>query len=438
MINSRYLAADIIAKVMQGDSLANNLEPVLMRLSELRDRAFLQAMCYGVCRYYSTLQFIVKQLLKKPLKAKDQDLYALLLVGVYQLKIMQLPPHAAVSETVNAVDDFKKSWARPLINGVLREYLRCQVEMEKKIAATPEAFYAHPTWWIDKIKKAWPEHWQNILLANNEHPPFMLRVNQQKISRQQYLAKLSQQDFVAEIIPETMNGLMLKNPVSVRELPGFFGGEVSVQDGAAQLAAPLLQLKPGLSVLDACAAPGGKLTHILELQPNLAKIVALEKDAERIQSIQENIQRLNLSTKHLHCLVADATAINQWWDGQLFDRILLDAPCSSSGVIRRHPDIKLLRRPSDIAMLSSLQAQLLTSLWPLLKPGGLLVYATCSIFPSENEHVVQAFLAAQPDATEEKITENWGIASDVGKQILPGMHHMDGFYYAILRKTANG
>ncbi len=430
-LSTRLVASQVINKVTDGASLADVLEPALANFGDSRDRSFVQAICYGVCRYYPRLDFILSKLLKKPMHEKDSDVHALLLVGLFQLSEMRVPTHAAVSETVSATAMFsKKPWARGLVNAILREYLRQDRELKEKISKDAEANYAHPAWWITAVKKNWPEQWESILAANNEHPSFVLRVNLQKISREKYLEKLTD----AKILPETKSGIVLATPMAVEKLPGFAAGEVTVQDGAAQLAAELLDLHAGQRVLDACAAPGGKLTHILELQPDLSAIVAVEKDKKRCLSINENLQRMNSDITNVTVINDDVINTKKWFDGNVFDRILLDAPCSASGVIRRHPDIKLLREQKDIIALAKEQRRMLDALWPLLKPGGLLLYATCSIFPQENIEVLQGFLSAHPEVHEEKIDKKWGLPCTIGRQILPGMHGMDGFYYALLKK----
>lgn len=429
-LNTRLVASQVINKVTSGASLAEVLEPALLLFSDARDRAFIQAICYGVCRYYSRLDFLLSHLLKKAMSERDADVHALLLVGLFQLSEMHVPTHAAVSETVNAAAAFKKKpWARGLVNAILREYLRRDNELKEKVKNDEEACFSHPAWWIAAIKKNWPEQWQQILTANNEHPPMMLRVNQQKISRHHYLEKITG----ANVVPETTHSVILATPVAVEKLPGFAAGEVTVQDGAAQLAAELLDLHNDQRVLDACAAPGGKLTHIMEVKPHVAEIVAVEKDKQRCLSINENLLRLHPETK-VTIINDDVANTQKWYDGNPFDRILLDVPCSASGVIRRHPDIKLLRQAKDIPALAKEQRRLLDAVWPLLKPGGILLYATCSIFPQENVEVVQAFLTTHADAKEEEIAAEWGIPCVIGRQILPGMHNMDGFYYARLKK----
>ena len=430
-MNLRAAAARVVQQVMSGMSLADALPKQTSTFSDARDQAFLQAVCYGVCRWYFHLDAILKLLIDKPLKAKDQDIYCLLLVGLYQLNAMRVPPHAAVAETVAATKIFKKIWAKNLVNAVLRQYQRSTQALNEKAQKTQSALYSHPDWMIDRVQQDWPSEWQAILSANNVHPPFSLRVNQRKITRENYHKKLIAAEDEVKIISETRAGLMLIEPKNVELLPGFFQGEVSVQDGAAQLAAELSAPLPNERILDACAAPGGKTTHILEEQPKLAKLIALDSDATRLLAVQENLTRLDL-TADLIC--ADAGDLAQWWDGVLFDRILLDAPCSASGVIRRHPDIKLLRKAEDILPLAKQQARLLSALWSTLKPNGWLVYVTCSVYAEENVQVLSGFLAANPDAREEKIQAEWGKECVIGRQILPGMHDMDGFYFACLRK----
>ncbi len=422
-VNLRAIAAKVIYKVLiNGSSLSDALSEVSC---DARDKAFVQALCYGVCRRFFYLDHILQNLLEKPLKDKDQDIYCLLLVGLFQLIDMRVPAHAAVSETVAAADVLKKSWAKSLINAVLRNYQRNEASLKLKLSK--EAYYDHPAWMMEKFKQDWPNDWKAIVAANNQHPPFSLRVNLRQVSREDYLAKLN---VMAKPILETASGITLEQPMNVVDLPGFAEGDVSVQDGAAQLAASLLKLEPGQRVLDACSAPGGKAAHILEQQADI-ELTAVDRDADRVKAIVETMQRLGFSAK---ILCADAANIDDWWDGQLFDRILLDAPCSASGVIRRHPDIKLLRREEDMENLTSQQKLLLNTLWGLLKPGGLLVYATCSVFAEENAQLLSVFLEEHADAKEEKIQAAFGNACSVGKQILPGMLGMDGFYYGCLRK----
>lgn len=427
-MNIRAAAARVICDVLTGSSLSDVLPNALQQFTDPRDQGFLQAVCYGVCRWYFRLACVLDLLLDKPLKEKDSDIHALLLVGLFQLMEMRVPEHAAVAETVAAAKSFKKIWAKGLVNAVLRNYLREAENLQKKIQKNPQAFYSHPKWLMIMLSKDWSTDWEAILTANNQHPPFALRVNTGKISRDQYLQNFAD----AAAIPETRAGIVLTKPVDVVSLPGFAEGHVSVQDGAAQLAAELLNVSDGMRVLDACAAPGGKTTHILEMSPALTELVAVDDDEKRLQSLHENLKRLQLAAT-VKC--ADVGDVNSWWDGKPFDRILLDAPCSATGVIRRHPDIKLLRRADDIAKLAKEQMRLLTALWPLLKTEGMLVYTTCSVLSEENEKNLQAFVAAHADAKEVKINASWGKESSIGRQILPGMHGMDGFYFACLRKS---
>ena len=333
---------------------------------------------------------------------------------------------------MEAARQLNKPWGTGLVNAVLRSYQRQSDDLQKAISLNEEAHFAHPQWIIDAIKIAWPDDWETILNANNSHPPLSLRINCQKENREHYLQRLNTFDIHAEPIAHTKNGVVLKTAVDVTTLPGFAEGLFSVQDGAAQFAAEVLLLSPGLRVLDACAAPGGKTTHILETEPLLEEVVALDISPLRTQLISENLARLQLKAT---VIVADANQPKQWWDGQLFDRILLDAPCSATGVIRRHPDIKYLRKLSDITKLQEQQLQLLHSLWLLLKPGGILVYATCSVFPAENSELMQKFLNDRNDA-EPLVVEIAGKDHQaIGHQLLPGLEDMDGFYYASIRKS---
>lgn len=430
--NLRLLAAQAIDAVSDGHSLSECLPMQLAKLNDGRDRAFVQALCYGVCRSYPCLDVVASYLMRNPMKAKDSDVHALIMVGLYQVLFMHTPPHAAVSETVNAVATLKKPWAKGLVNAVLRECLReKETIMTRVIESDIEAEWMHPNWWISTIRKAWPDQWQEILAANNVHPPFSLRVNTRMVSVEDYLAKLAALDLVAQPIEGTASGIILEKPVNVDELPNFADGHVTVQDGAAQLAATLLQLQPGQRVLDACAAPGGKLTHILELETDL-DVLAIEKEPSRMAVIHENLKR---QQQKAVCVEADANHLSAWWDKKPFDRILVDVPCSASGVIRRHPDIKLLRQPTDIKALAREQLRILGALWQTLATDGLLVYATCSIFPEENALIIKKFLEQHADAKEDKIVAEWGIALEHGRQVLPGMHDMDGFYYARLIKN---
>lgn len=403
------------------------LDSVMPAIESVKDRAFVQALCYGVCRYYHRLDFILSQLLDKPLK--DLDIKALALIGLYQLQFMRVKPHAAVSETVAAAR--KKPWAKALINALLRSYLREQDRIDRQADQEPSAAVSHPHWLIEQIQQDWPRQFSQLLSENNRQPPMVLRVNLARTNREHYLNLLAERGIGSAPVEFCASALILDNPVSVDLLPGFEQGLVSVQDTAAQLAAQLLDVQPGQRVLDVCAAPGGKAAHILESQPQLKELVAVDIDASRMQRVSENLQRLKLEAS---LLVADAANPVAWWDGQPFERILLDAPCSALGVVRRHPDIKLLRRPEDIAPLQALQKHILDAVWPLLTSGGVLLYATCSILKRENEQQIQAFLAEHGDAAQLPIEAGWGSGREFGRQIFTGESAMDGFYYARIIK----
>ncbi|MFO7604414.1 MAG: 16S rRNA (cytosine(967)-C(5))-methyltransferase RsmB [Gammaproteobacteria bacterium] len=431
--NPRRASLQILQAVLHhGRNLPDALAAVVNSLKE-QDRALTQALSYGVVRFYPQLDFIARRLLQKPFKEKDQDIYLLILIGLYQLREMRIPDHAAVSETVNVTRALKKPWARGLINAVLRNYQRQAEQIQRDIAQDEVAHFAHPAWWIEKIKQAWPQQWQDILTQNNQPPPFTLRINVQHTSAAAYLTQLQQAGIEASLNTQVATALTLTQPVGVDRLPGFAEGWVSVQDAAAQLAAPLLDPQAGERILDACAAPGGKTLHIFEQQPRLETLLALDSDATRLQRVEDNRQR---GQARIETRCGAAQHPSEWWDQQAFDRILLDAPCSASGVIRRHPDIKLLRRAADLAPLLKTQEEILTALWPLLKEGGILLYATCSVFPEENARQVQRFLQQQKNARLITIEADWGHDTGFGRQVLPGEDKMDGFFYAKLHKLA--
>ena len=417
--------------IFQGKSLNSCVPQFTQHIDNPKDRAMARELVSGALRFFERLSFIQTELMKKPLKAKDSDVQCLLLVGLYQIFYMRVPDHAAVSETVKLTQKLKKPWARGLVNGVLRQSIRDRESLLEKIEANEAVRFSHPAWLIEKIKTDWPGDYPTIFDQNLHHAPMTLRVNQQKQTRDEYLNLLRQRQMQAEALEFSKDAIALATSTDVQQLPGFTDGCVSVQDQAAQLAADLLQLKKGLKVLDACAAPGGKTAHILETQPDV-NVLALDVSAERLKRVEETLNRLQLKAK---TCAADAFDVDSWWDGEYFDRILLDAPCSAIGVIRRNPDIKIHRKKEDIPQLVKNQRKLLDALWKVLKPGGVLLYATCSILKDENENQIAAFIASNDDAQTIEIDGNWGRQVSVGKQILPGDHGMDGFYYARIRKT---
>jgi len=433
MNDARATAAIIVAEVIRtGRSLSAAAEPHLRKLADPRDRAFAQELAYGVLRFLPQLEPLTQALLEQSLRPRDTDVLALIAAGLYQMIHLQTPSYAAVSATVAAGQALGKPWARGLVNAVLRNYLRGSERLLARINTQEPARYAHPEWFLDALKRAWPAHWQAIVEANNRRPPMTLRVNARRMARDDYLQLLNQAGIAAEAAPQAPHGIVLSQPMEVKLLPGFDEGWVSVQDAAAQLAAPLLDLSPGQRVLDACAAPGGKTAHILEIAPAGVTLTAVEKDLDRLTLLRTTLERLRLEAE---IISGDASRPEEWWDGRQFDRILLDAPCSGSGVIRRHPDIKFLRRPEDIPRLAEEQGRLLAALWPLLAPRGTLLYATCSVLIDENQRLITAFMDQESNARLVNIEAPWGLETGAGRQILPGESGMDGFFYARLVKA---
>lgn len=430
--DSRAAAALAISEIVDHGRSLNNVLPTWRAQVADKDAALFQEIVFGTLRWYWRLDALLGQLLRKPLKAKDADLRALLLVGLYQIDALRIPDHAAVAATVDAAArGLDKGWAKGLCNAILRNYLRQRKTLDKHIDARPESRYGHPTWLVERLRTAYPERWEHILTANNARPPMTLRVNARHFTAQTYLAQLQKCGLDAHALADCPDALTLATPVDVAALPGFAQGWVSVQDGAAQLAFNCLDVQPGQRVLDACAAPGGKAAHILEQVPEVGELVAVENDPQRLALLKDTFNRLNLDGRSI---LGDAAAPTDWWDGQPFQRILVDAPCSATGVIRRHPDIKILRRSADIDRLRLLQATILRALWSLLEPGGMLLYVTCSVLPEENWLQISNFLAERDDAREDPLDVAWGQAAPAGRQVLPGMNDMDGFYFARLRK----
>lgn len=403
----------------------------LNKIRDLRDKAFAQALCFGVLRHYYSLELILGELLHKKIKKKDHDIKALILIGFYQLGHMRIPAHAAVNETVETCKTLKKDWARNMVNATLRNYNRANGKFSELISANNAARYNHPDWMIGRIKQEYPGYWQTIIEENNLLPPMTLRINTCRTSREDYIKRLAAAGIKGSAPDLSENAVTLAEPVDAEMLPDFLSGDVSVQDLGAQLAAPLLAPKANERILDACSAPGGKLAHLLEYQPALKEAVALEPKPERFKKLSNTLARTRLNATLIR---DDARTPETWWDRRSFDRILVDAPCSASGIIRRHPDIKYLRTPADIKELVLLQTEILQALWPLLKKGGKLLYATCSIFAAENDGQIARLAGKYKNLRIMAIPGDWGMPTKYGRQILPGERKMDGFYYARLQK----
>ncbi|MFT4608615.1 MAG: 16S rRNA (cytosine967-C5)-methyltransferase [Chitinophagales bacterium] len=431
----RLLALQSLLLVIgKGRSLDDALANVLAKFPDLdgRDIALCRELANGVCRYYYALQHLLKPRLRKAFKSKDLDLEVILLIGMYQLLMMRVDDHAAVNESVKLTLHQKKSWAKGLVNGLLRQLIRDEVTIESL-----SADISYPEWINLKLAADWPEPSADILQAGNQRAPMTLRVDLNQRTREQQIEIMREQDIVSDVHPEVETAIVLEKPCPVAKIDGFESGVVSVQDAAAQLAADLLDCKPGMRVLDACAAPGGKSAHILQACEKVT-LVAIDKDESRLALIDQNLQRIGrqANARQVQLKRGNATEPGEWHDGELFDRILADVPCSASGVIRRHPDIKLLRRDDDIPNLVLQQQAILLALWPLLKPGGVMIYSTCSIFKDENEGQIAWFLDNHKNCTVNRLNSvQWGHKRPHGRQILPGQQGMDGFYYAKIHKT---
>ena len=432
-MNTRVAVAEVIAQVLRGKSLSALLPEYAPKVAE-KDVGLFKELCFGTLRWYPAIELLLKELMQKPLREKEFEIQGLLASGLYQLIHTRIADHAAINETVAAVAKLNRPWAKGLVNAVLRNFLRQREALDKKLSKNPIYTRAHPQWLLDLLFNGWGSAIAlEIIAANNQRAPMVLRVNQQRISRDDYLEQLKAADIPAQATEHSEQGIVLSAPMDVTALPDFDKGFASVQDEAAQLAASLLKMEAGQSVLDACCAPGGKTCHILETQSDLSRVVAVELESRRIQRVEENLARLGLQAE---LKVADACELESWWDNQGFDRILLDAPCSATGVIRRHPDIKLLRKPTDIVKLAEIQLQLLRSLWQTLNDGGILLYATCSVLGEENDQVIEKFLAETPEASVHEIDGSWGIKTDYGRQLFPTINGNDGFYYSRLGKKA--
>jgi len=431
----RATAARIVdAVVTSGRSLDAALADFEQQVAT-DDRALLRLLCYGPLRHHWRLQAWIGQLLERPLKPRDSVVNALLAVGLFQLSDTRIPDHAVVSQTVEAARILRRPKLAGLLNAVLRRFLR--EGLATRAADSPEAACDHPPWLIRAIHRDWPEQAEAILAANNERAPMWLRVNLSRLPVDAYLARLAAAGLAAEPFAAIPGAVRLLQPAAVDSLPGFAEGLVSVQDAAAQIAAHWLLAGRRGRVLDACAAPGGKSGHLLELGGPAIALTCVEKDAARLEAVEDTVARLG---GHATLVCADASTPRTWWDGMPFDAVLVDAPCSATGVIRRHPDIKLLRREQDIAQLAERQGRLLSALWHTLAPGGRLLYVTCSILAAENEAVVGRFVEATEDAREDDVLHNNNIRDVMrrkayGFQVLPGSADMDGFYYACLERA---
>ena len=435
--NSRLFAARVLLRVF---GRYENLDEALQAVSgkdagASRDQSFSRHLVYGVLRWLSALEWIADQLLKRPLKQKDQDIYQLILIGLFQMWKSDSADHAAVHETAECARLLKKPWAVGLINAVLRRFQREQAAILEKLASQP-ARHAHPEWLLNSLQDSWPDEWEDIVEANNTQAGLWLRVNRTRSDIETVAQKLTEAGLTTSRHAHAPDALKVSPPTAVERLPGFSEGLWSVQDPAAQLAASWLDVQPGQHFLDACAAPGGKTCHTLESVPD-ATVVALDRSETRLERLVHNAERLGLTDdKRLQVTAADALDTGNWFDGQQFDRILLDAPCTATGVIRRHPDIKWLRTPEQVTEAVQLQSALLRRLWPLLKPGGILVYATCSVLEDENSRQTRQFTVDCDDAEPELRQLAYGRASGHGVQILPGESDMDGFFYSRFRKKA--
>ena len=427
--SARCVAHALLTGVLRdGRSLGTTRRSRVDSHLDPRERAFAQELVFGTLRYLPRLEAWLAHVAPRP--PRDVAIRAIALLGLYQLGFTRVPSHAAVSASVELARAIGKPWATGFLNAVLRRFA-AESDAIARIEFDAKARLAHPDWLLEAFERAWPDTWESLARANLERPPMTLRVNTRRISRRRYLGILSNHGIQARGTLHSNQGIALESPRAVESVPGFDEGLVSVQDEAAQLAAAILDAPCRCRVLDACAAPGGKTGHILERGTGGIEVVALDKDARRIGDLRHALSRLGLSAK---VRLGDAGDPDAWWDRRPFDRILLDAPCSGTGVIRRHPDIKVLRRPADVEKMANQQKTMLHALWPLLARGGRLLYATCSVLPAENESIIGSFLTVRSDSAPVKIDAAWGRPTGHGRQILPGDDAMDGFFYAALAK----
>ncbi|RDS84119.1 16S rRNA (cytosine(967)-C(5))-methyltransferase RsmB [Dyella psychrodurans] len=430
MNDTRALAAQALADVaLRGMSLREAMEQRAPKLSDPRDRALLMALLSDGARWWLRFDAALDHLLDKPLRRKEPEVHALLVLGLVQLEILELQDYAAVAATVEATRALHRPRLSGLVNAILRRWQRERENLLAQLDANAETRHAMPRWLADVIRADWPQQVDAVLADSNREPPLMLRANRRRATRDTVVDALRNAGYGADAHPWLSDAIVLPHSSDVTRMPGFTQGWFAVQDGAAQVAADLADVRDGQRVLDACAAPGGKACHLLE-RADIA-LTALEFDADRTARIRQNLDRLGL---HAEVCVGDAGDPSTWWDGKPFDRILIDAPCSATGVLRRRPDVRLHRRASDIDALVSQQQRILAALWPLLAPGGRLVYVTCSLLRAENEAVVARFLADRNDANAVPVTLPVGQAAATGWQILPGDGDLDGMYYAVLER----
>jgi 16S rRNA (cytosine967-C5)-methyltransferase len=447
----RAIAARAVDAVLKkGRNLDAAFAEVRLDTLEPRDQSFVRALAYGTLRTHFRNRKLIELLVQRPIRNRDSVITALLSVGLFALIESKRPDYAVVSATVGAVTKLERVSMRGLVNAVLRRFLREREALLAAVNADQEAHYQHPAWLIEKLQADWPDAWEKIITAGNKQAPMWIRVNSKQQKPAVWLDRLHPAGATTPV-SSVPAAVLLDEPLAVGDLPGFAEGDCSVQDIASQLAAIYLQAESGMRVLDACAAPGGKATHVLELCPDIKELVAVDKSARRLERVQENLDRLgfghsdlNKNDQSVTLIEGDALHPEQWWDEgrdkQGFDRILVDAPCSATGVIRRHPDIRYLRRTGDIASLIEVQISMLENLWPLLRPGGRLLYSTCSVLRAENEAVVAEFLARCADARETALPllmpEDAQVKTAHGLQLLPGQLENDGFYYALLERQS--
>lgn len=431
MNDARALAAQALDQIVRnGASLRSAFADVAPRLSDPRDRAFVSALLHDGARWWLRYDAMLGRLLQKPLRSREPVVHALLVIGLVQLAVLALPEYAAVAGTVDAVRALKRPQLAGLVNAVLRRFLRERASLDAAADADRLLATAHPAWLVQQLVRDWPDDVDTILAANNAPASLVLRANRRRTSAAALVARLLDAGHAADVHEWLPDAIVLEQSTDVTALPGYASGDFSVQDGAAQLAPDLLDLRDGLRVLDACAAPGGKTAHCLER--HTLDLLALDRDPQRLVQVRDNLARLGLVAQ---TAAGDAAITEGWWDGRPFDRILLDAPCTATGVIRRQPDIRLHRRSGDVERAANEQAQLLDALWPLLRPGGRLVYATCSVLPRENAQQIDDFLGRTADARAiDAIPSRFGRAAGAGRQNLPGVGGMDGFFYAIVEK----